>query len=217
MTFFSKIFISLLLLLLLHLTVEAQLNTENTVIQFSGIVVTGDSLHPIPFANIRIAGTSVGTFCDSRGFFSFVARKGDYIIFSAVGFHTSRFRISDTLTASRYSWIQMLQNDTMLLTETVIYPWPTVQALEFAVLQYRVPENDYDRAMKNMALQEFKERNMELPPDGAMNYRHQMQSIVNKSYYNGQYMPNQLLNPFAWAQFLKAWNDGLFKRKKDDD
>jgi hypothetical protein len=109
-----------------------------------------------------------------------------------------------------------MQNDTILLTETAIYPWPNVEALEFAVINHRVPEDDYDRAMRNLAIEEMKERAANLSMDGAMNYRYQMQNVVDKSYYNGQFMPNQWLNPFAWAEFLKAWNEGKFKRKDKD-
>ena len=76
-----------------------------------------------------------------------------------------------------------------------------------------VPENDYDRAMKNLAREEMKERGKKMPMDGSMNYRHQMQQQVNKAYWNGGYMPNNWLNPFAWAKFFKAWKEGKFKKQ----
>ncbi len=206
----------LLISLFISLGIQAQRQNsgDDKVIQFSGVVVTADSLKPIPFANIRIAGTNRGTHAGFYGFFSFVAHKGDSILFSYVGYRTSIYHISDTLSSDRYSLIQMMQTDTLLLTETVIYPWPTISALEYAIINHKVQENDYDRAMKNLAIEEMKERGEQMPMDGAMNYRYQMQQISNKAYYNGQYMPNQLLNPFAWAQFIKAWKEGKFKRKK---
>ena len=215
MLIFRNVLLFLIFIALGSTTAMAQQLFPKDVIQFSGVVVTGDSLRPVPYTNIRIAGTKLGTVSGYYGFFSFVAHKGDTVIFSSVGYKPSRYFISDTLSSSRYSIIQMMQTDTLLLTETVIYPWPTVEALEFAVLQHRVPENDYDRAMKNLAIEEMKERAEALPMDGLMNYRYQMQNVVNKAYWNGQFMPNQWLNPFAWAQFLKAWEEGRFKKKKD--
>lgn len=209
---------NILLLLTLFLSIQdvaVGQHKADSLIQFSGVVVTGDSLQAVPYVNIRIAGTNLGAVSDHLGFFSFVARKGDTIIFSSVGYKNSSYYISDTLSASRYSLFQMMQNDTLLLTETVIYPWPTVEALELAILQYKVPEDDFDRAMKNLAIEELKERGEAMPMDGSMNYRHQMQQMADKAYWNGQYMPNQLLNPFAWAQFIKAWKEGKFKRDKD--
>jgi len=189
---------------------------KNDLVQFSGVVVTADSLKPIPYTNIRIDGTNLGTMANYEGFFSFVAHRGDRLIFSSIGYQESYFQIPDTLTQNRYSLFQMMQTDTILLTETVIYPWPNVEQLEYAIVQHRVPENDYDRAMRNLALEEMKERARNLDFDGAMNYRYDMGEVVRKSYYNGQYMPYQFLNPFAWAKFFEAWKEGKFKKKDKD-
>lgn len=208
---YKKVVWIIIVLMFLGININAQ--EDKNLIQFSGVVVTADSLKPIPFVNIRIAGTHLGTSADYYGFFSFVAHKGDDVLFSYVGYRTSRYHISDTLSSSRYSLFQMMQTDTLLLTETVIYPWPTISALEYAIINHKVKEDDYDRAMKNLAIEEMKERGAALAMDGAMNYRYQMQQNVNKAYYNGQYMPNQWLNPFAWAEFIKAWKDGKFKKK----
>lgn len=188
---------------------------NDDLVQFSGVVITGDSLKPIPYTNIRVDGSNYGTVSNYDGFFSFVAHRGDRILFTAVGYRDSYYQIPDTLSQNRYSLFQMMETDTILLAETVIYPWPTVEDLEFAIVQHRVPENDYDRAMKNLALEEMKERGKNLDYDGAMNYRYDMSEVVRKSYYNGQYMPVQLLNPFAWAKFIEAWKAGKFKKKKD--
>jgi hypothetical protein len=50
--------------------------------------------------------------------------------------------------------------------------------------------------------------------DGSQNYKFSMQQMQDKYYYNGQLQPISILNPFAWAQFIKAWKEGKFKRKK---
>jgi hypothetical protein len=210
---YTKVVWITIILVFVSISISAQEEKDKNLIQFSGVVVTADSLKPIPFVNIRIAGTNLGTSADYYGFFSFVAHKGDTILFSYVGFRTSKYHIADTLASTRYSLFQMMQTDTMLLTETVIYPWPTISALEYAIVNHKVQEDDYDRAMKNLAIEEMKERGAALAMDGAMNYRYQMQQNVNKAYYNGQYMPNQWLNPFAWAEFIKAWKEGKFKKK----
>lgn len=188
-------------------------DTLKPLIQFSGVVITGDSLIPIPFAGIRLEGTSYAIMANYDGYFNFAARPGSVIIFSAIGFKPARFEIPDTLTSNRYSWIQMLQNDTILLKLTVIYPWANIGQLEQAIIDYRVPDGDFERAMKNLYIEEMKERAINLPMDGSMNYRNQVQNIINKSYYNGQYMPNNLLNPFAWQKFFEAWKNGDFKKK----
>jgi len=49
--------------------------------------------------------------------------------------------------------------------------------------------------------------------DGSMNYRNYMDQQVGRLYYRGQAQPIPLFNPFAWAEFVKAWKRGDFKRK----
>lgn len=188
----------------------SQQEDDETYIQFSGVVVTGDSLQVIPYANIRIKGSNRGATSNYDGFFSFVAKPGEELIFSAIGFKNSTYKIPDTLHKKHYSWIQMMQTDTILLVETVIYPWPTVEDLKRAIVALELPETDYDRAMKNLELQKMKELAMEMPMNGSMNYRNQIQQVIDKNYYNGQKMPNHLLNPFAWKEFIEAWRDGKF-------
>src|SRR5690554_7105230 len=120
------------------------------LIQFSGVVITGDSLNPVPFTNVIIRQTGRGTMTDYYGYFSFVAQKGDSVLFSAVGFKRNRFVIPDSLTENKYSLIQIMYSDTVQLQETVIYPWPTREQFKEAFLAMTVPETDYDRAQRNL-------------------------------------------------------------------
>lgn len=192
-------------------------DTNRRLIQFSGAVVTADSLKPVSYANILLEGQGKGGSANFYGFFSFVAYTGDVIVFSAQGYRTSKYKIPDTLKSSHYSMYQMMQTDTVMLQETVIYPWATIEALEWAIVNTVVPESDYDRAMKNLEREQLREIGLNLAMDGSMNYRNQIGNVINKSYYNGQYAPISLFNPFAWAQFFKAWEEGKFKRQKNDD
>ena len=63
----------------------------------------------------------------------------------------------------------------------------------------------------------MKERMMKMPMDGDMNFRNYVNQQIAKNYYAGQNPPNNLLNPFAWAQFIKAWREGKFKQQDDDN
>ncbi len=190
-------------------------NHERRLIQFSGVVVSGDSLDPVPYANIIIRGSSKGAVSNYYGFFSFVAEPGDIIEFSAFGYKPAFYTIPDTMKKNRYSWIQVLNGDTMYLTQAVIVPWPTLEQFKRAFVETKIPNDDMQRAQKNLALAEMKERYMNMPMDGSMNYKNFMDNQISKNYYKGQFMPNNLLNPFAWAQFIKAWKDGKFKRNNN--
>ncbi len=183
------------------------------LVQFSGAVVTGDSLRPVSFTHIIDHNTGFGTVSDYYGYFSFVARKGDSISFSAVGFKKAGFIIPDTIHNNRYTMFQVMTSDTVYLAETVIYPWPTKEQFKEAFLSLDIPDDDLEIARKNLDRYELYVRAEAIPMDGSMNYRNYIDQTVSKLYYAGQTQPISLLNPFAWAQFFQAWQDGKFKRK----
>ncbi|MCF8332030.1 MAG: carboxypeptidase-like regulatory domain-containing protein [Bacteroidales bacterium] len=200
-----------LLLVTLPFIMKAQDEDDRSLVQFSGVVVTADSLNPVPFTHILVKGTNRGTMADYHGFFSFVAEKGDTVRFSAVGFTPDEYILPDTLKNNRYSLIQVMKVDTVTLAETVIFPWPTVKQFKQAFVELDIPDDDMERARKNLALAEMKERMWNAPMDGSMNYKNYIDQKTSKLYYAGQLPPNNLLNPLAWAQFIKAWKEGRFK------
>lgn len=187
--------------------------TENTLIQFSGVIVSGDSLEAVPFCNIIDKSVRRGTTSDYFGYFSFVANKGDTILFSSVGYKKANFIIPDTLHTNKYSLIQVMYKDTILLETAYIFPWPSKEQFAEVFVNADIPNDDYKRAQVNLARADIKERADATPMDGGMNYKWQMQQYQSKLYYAGQAPPNNLLNPIAWAKFIKAWKDGDFKRK----
>jgi len=206
--------IVLLLLLASLVSANAVKAQEKDLVQFSGVVVTADSLKPLPYVNVLIRNTWRGTVSDYFGFFSFVARMNDTIEFSSIGFKKSVFIIPDTLSTNHYSLIQMLQGDTIVLRETIIYPWPTKEQFKEAFMSLHIPDDDLDRARRNLQQAEMQVLYENMPMDGSMNYRNQMQQQQSKLYYaGGQMQPNNLLNPIAWAKFIEQWQNGDFKRK----
>lgn len=187
--------------------------SKRKLIQFSGVVVNGDSLQPIPFVNIMIKNTYHGTVSDYYGYFSFVAQEGDVIEFSSIGYKKSNFTIPDSLQESRYSLIQMLNSDTVLLNTAVIYPWPTKEQFKQAFINLELPNDDMARAQRNLEREAMRQRGESMAMDGAMNQKNYMQQRNSRLYYAGQLPPNNLLNPIAWAKFIQAWKNGEFKRK----
>jgi len=207
----------LIIISLMALNTHAQ--RYDDLVQFSGVVVTADSLRPVPFANISVIKTGRSTTSDYWGFFSLVVHKNDLVSFSAVGYKSGLFRIPDTLTQNRYSLIQVMSSDTIMLTETVIYPWPSKEQFRHAFLTLKIPDDDIEIARRNLAYMEMREiygRNYDPERYGytpGQSYHNYMSSQADKLYYKGQTMPNNLLNPIAWAKFIQAWKRGDFKKK----
>ncbi len=192
---------------------------DEDLIQFSGVVITADSLNPVPFTNVLIDNTHRGTMTDYYGYFSFVAQKGDSILFSSVGFQRARFVIPDTLTSNRYSLMQILVRDTVLLMEQVVYPWPSREQFKEAFLALKVPDTDVDRARRNLEAADMIQRMDAAMPSGGETFKSSMQQYQSQLYYAGQTAPINVLNPLAWSEFVKAWKRGDFKseRKRGGD
>lgn len=188
-------------------------NRDDELVQFSGIVVTADSVRPVSYTNIVIKNTWRGTVADYNGYFSFVAHKNDTLIFSSVGHKKVEFVIPDTIHDVHYSLIQVMSTDTIMLSQTVIYPWPSREEFKKAFLEYDVPDDDYERAKKNLDSEFLREIASSIPMDGSMNYKYEQQLRQEKLYYIGQTQPITILNPFAWAKFIQAWKEGKFKRQ----
>lgn len=184
------------------------------LIQFSGVVVSTDSVNPIPFAHIIDINTHSGTTSDYFGYFSFVAKVGDSVRFSSIGYKTSYFHIPDSLiSGDNYSLIQVMQPDTIMLKEAKIYPWPSKEQFADAFVNTVIPNDDYKRAEANLNNEAMMAYAEQIPMNGSMNFNWQMQQVQSKLYYAGQYPPNNLLNPIAWAKFIKAWKNGDFKSR----
>lgn len=201
------------LLLLLPGPLRSQYS-DSTFVQFSGVVVTDDSLRPLPFVSISVEGSYRGTLTDLGGFFSIAARRNETLIFSSLGYKTVVYHVPDTLSKDRYTLIQVMRADTLYLDETFIYPWPTYEQFKSAFVKAEIPDDEMERARKNIEEIEARVVYQFMPMDGAMNYRNVVQRYTDKLYYAGQMPPNNLLNPFAWARFVKAWKEGKFKTKR---
>lgn len=195
------------------LCLTAQVN-ERKVIQFTGIVMTSDSLIGIPFVNIFEKHSMRGTSTNLRGFFSFVAQEGDTILFSAVGFMDDSYVIPFGLKDDRYSIIQLLTSDTVYLAETIIYPWPTPRDFRKAFLAYDVPDTYLDIARKNLERERLKEMGLELGYDADANQDYYTKQIGRELYYAGQNPPLTIFNVFNWIEFFEAWKRGDFKSNK---
>ena len=200
--------LTILPIFVLTFSEESNAQTKHSqLIQISGIVVDHDSAQKIPYVAVLIKKSWGGTIADNNGYFSFIAMPGDTILFQALGFKTNYYVLPDTLSTDKYSLIHVMSKDTTSLKPFVFYSWPSKEAFKTAFLKLDLPDNDLVRAKRNMALAARKARYGEARSPGT-NYLSTVQQENDKLYYAGQYPPNNLLNPIAWAKFIQAWKDG---------
>jgi hypothetical protein len=169
---------------------------DEELVQFSGMVLTSDSLMSIPYVNITISRTSRGAYSDLNGYFNFVASKGDTI----------------TLSTNKYSMVKLLSEDTIYLDPAIIRPLPLREMFDYYFVNSSIPDDDMERARKNLEREKIKEQSIAMKADGPEMGKYSLASHAKTYYYAGQIPPNTLLNPFAWAQFFEAWKRGDYKK-----
>ena len=195
------------------ITVVAKGQQSDNLIQFSGLVVTIDSLRALPLVAIRIKGTNKGSYSDQTGFFSLVAKKGDVILFSFLGLKTVEYQIPLNLEQNKYSIIQPMSEDTVFLPETYIRGWPTQEEFNYYFVNANVPDGGYDAARGNLRKKNLSNISAGMTYDSKEVSKQTVQDQYARYYYNNQLAPQRIFDPFAWGQFFNAWKRGDYQKK----
>lgn len=186
---------------------------DQKVIQFSGYALTADSLMGVPFAHITIMNRGRVATAGPDGFFSFAALEGDTLYFTSVGFKPSVYIIPTKLETDKISVVQLMAKSEVYLRETWIFPWKDFRQ---AFLDYRPPVDKLERAKRNLERERLAALGEKLEYDGQEAAENSIMQQSATRYYYGQTPPQNIFNPLAWAEFIKAWKRGDFKKKNSD-
>ncbi len=200
------------------LTVLQSLSAQEVLVQWTG-VVRNDLLESIPFAHIIVQKDFRGTISDPQGMFTIITFPSDTLLISCVGFKARKIpvpKITDT-DSKHYIKDIVLETDTIMLSEVVIFPWKTYKEFKDAFMALDLPEDDMQRAYRNIAaIQEQIYNaiaNRSASPNS--NFRDVMASRNNRMMTYGHLYPTySITNPFAWAKFFSALQNGEFKKKE---
>jgi len=131
--------------------------------------------------------------------------EGDSVIFSAVGYKRVYYIVPSHDKESSLRVIISLQEDIRFLEEVEIRPYPTESMFKEALITMELPHqkqyaNIYQWLNSDIMTQGY----FELPASPNAN----AQYLINQQQraYINRYSPptNQLLNPFAWSQFIRS-------------
>ena len=186
---------------------------KDSVIQFYGVVLTADSLQALPSVSVSVKGRNQGTITSSQGVFSIPLLKGDVIEFTSVGFKPKTVTIPRNIQGTQYSIIQLMVTDTIYLAATIIKPRPSREQFERDFVKTEFPDDNLETARKNNSEETRRVLLATLPRDGREAASSYLNKQAAKNYYSGQIPPQNIFNPFAWAEFVKAWKRGDFKKK----
>jgi hypothetical protein len=183
------------------------------LIQFSGVVVSIDSLEQLPYTSVFDKSSRRGTTADYNGYFSFVVKPGDTIVFNHFGYKPSTYVVADTLSESRYSLIHAMTPDTISIPDVVVYPWPSREQFARAFIEMDPYDDALRRAQRQLSGESISSLAQNLPNDASLAYSWQVQQAQNQVYSRGQAQTTGLLNPIQWAQFIDAWKKGKLKKQ----
>jgi len=206
-----------ILLVTFFIPVSARAQFENfkdSVVQLFGVVMTADSLKGIPSVSIVVKGQNRGTITNDQGVFSIVVLKGDAVEFTSIGYKPQLVNIPKSLQGNQHSIIQLMVNDTVYLPATIIKPRISKEQFERDFVNTKIPDDDITIARNNNNQATRRLLMASLPSDGREASNQYLRQSANKLYYSGQVAPQNIFNPFAWNEFIKAWKRGDFKKKK---
>jgi hypothetical protein len=193
---------------------KAQFETfKDSVVQLYGVVMTADSLRGLSAVSIVVKGTGRGTMSNYQGVFSIVVLKGDIIEFTSVGFKPKITEIPRNLEGNQYSMIQLMVNDTVYLPASIIKIRPTREQFDRDFVNSNVPNDQIEVARQNTDMEKRAVLARTLPNDGKEATNLVLRQNAQRYYYNAQIPPMNILNPFAWGEFVKAWKRGDYKKK----
>ena len=211
----KKILLYLLFILfLIPVVAKAQFETyKDSVVQLYGVVMSADSLKALPSVSIVVKGRNQGTISSEQGVFSIPILRGDVIEFTSVGYKPKLVTIPKNLEGNQQSMIQLMVEDTVYLPATIIKKRPTREEFERDFVNTKVPDDEQEIARQNLSERNLRALMAAYPRDGREATNYYLKQNAQKYYSAGQLPPQNIFNPLAWAEFIKAWKRGDFKNK----
>lgn len=185
---------------------------DNRLIQLSGIV-RNELNEPQQFVHIVILNKHRGTISDQDGLFSFVVEPLDTILFSAVGLKKHILTVPRDPQKDFYHVEVSMKTDTIRIGEVRILPWKTYEEFRDAFLSLRLPDNDLQRAYRNLAtIQE--QINTSGSPDPDLNFKYLMDEYYDQLYSKGQAPYVSVFDPLRWKRFIEYLQEGKFRNER---
>jgi hypothetical protein len=82
----------------------------------------------VSYAHILNKERQLGVVGGYDGYFSIGAYPGDTLVISAVSYHNKILIVPDSIKAASLPYLFIMEQDTLMLPEKIIYPWPSTYA-----------------------------------------------------------------------------------------
>lgn len=191
---------------------------ENKLVQFSGVILNGESDLGVPYVSIQNRSFRGEThIANHQGYFSFVAHEGDTIYFSSVGYTPVTFVVPEA-TDQKYTAFIRMASKTVELEMVEPYPYASIEEFNQAFLALEIADDNEVIAKKNLSPESLAAMARTMPMNGTeirvLNTNQQHVRMANRT--TNERMANPLLNPFAWGNLIRQITEGNFNRSKNN-
>jgi hypothetical protein len=199
---------------LLPFCVNSQIPEKQRYVQVSGIIID-ESFNPVPGVAVISRKLHKATVSEKTGIYSITSIPGDTISYRALGYKRYHTTIPESYEEKHCKVDITLEIDTISIAEVTILPWRSYK--EF--IKDMTKERPVDPIIENMndnfasiyvAMQN--QTGVAVSPEAGFIYA--MEQNFSAMSTRNQFPVNNLLNPFAWAKFVKGIKNGLFKNQK---
>jgi hypothetical protein len=210
----NRIFYTIIIFISSYLALSGQTDEKERLVQLSGII-TDKAFNPVAGVAVISKALHRGTLSERTGIYSITTLPGDTVYFRALGFKRYHTVIPIDY-ASRHCKVDIaLEIDTITIEEISIMPWKSYN--EF--IREMAKEHPVDPIIQNMNdniasiyIAVANQTNVQISPETG--YKYAMEQNFSAMATKNQYPVNNLLNPFAWAKFIKGMKSGMLKNQK---
>ncbi|HCN83537.1 MAG TPA: hypothetical protein DIT07_07915 [Sphingobacteriaceae bacterium] len=201
----------LFIILLLASTLSFSQTQDEPLVQFSGVIYNADTNTVVPYVSV-INKTNGGRTVSAsyQGYFSFVAREGDTIIFSSIGYRKEAVVIPSKILDKKYTVVVRMKPMVINLPAVNILPWTSFDDFNRDFMTMKFADDDLEIARKNVSRDKLMALARDLPRDAgemrSINFRNNHVELSNKNM--NMRGANPLLNPFAWGALMKQILEG---------
>jgi len=197
----------------LALTASAQ---QRKLVQFSGVIHNADTNVIVPYVTVTNLSYQYQTFtANHQGYFSFVAHEGDTVLFSSVGYRSTRIVIP-RVSEDKYTAMVNMTAEIKELPMVTPYPWASIDEFNMAFMSLEIADDDIVVAKKNLSPESLAALAAVTPrsAEEIQNYSAMQNHIGLTNKAVNQRMANPLLSPFAWGNLIRQITEGNKSRQR---
>jgi hypothetical protein len=195
----------------------SSLAQQKKLVQFSGVIHNADTNVTVPYVTVtNLSFNNYTVTANHQGYFSFVAHEGDTVLFTSVGYRSTRVVIP-RVREDKYTAMVDMTAEIKELPMVTPYPWASIDEFNMAFMSLEIADDDIVVAKRNLSPESLAALAAVTPRSAE-----EIQSFTATQNHIGlsnqavnQRMANPLLSPFAWGNLIRQISEGNKSRQRN--